>query len=219
MDLVKLTKFYHNKEIHSRVWCFAKILERVSSKTVFPAHFFCCTCSKTSRTEDPFSISVDASPGWIAAPRGEANGWPTGPVRLCSGIRNAGAAQGTPPLPPRNRYGPHGILLVCCQNLWPTVRMKLGHEGWLKQPVTKVMVKIASKEDLSWWVIRDHVKDTNVASSRSVGASPGHKTLPPGWEANSWPTRPVRLCQEMKTMTGKQGEDRQNRKGKKGQAE
>ncbi len=39
-------------------------------------------------------LSVGASPGREPLPpRREANGWPTGPVRLCSGVRNARAPQ------------------------------------------------------------------------------------------------------------------------------
>jgi hypothetical protein len=48
-----------------------------------------------------------------------------------------------------------------------TVRIKLGQEGWLKQPVAKVVARTTSKEDLSWPVIRDHVRVTNVARHRS----------------------------------------------------
>jgi hypothetical protein len=49
------------------------------------------------------------------------------------------SSTGLPPLPPHsNRYGPYGILVVCRINLWPAVRMELGQEGWLKQPVAKI---------------------------------------------------------------------------------
>ncbi len=45
---------------------------------------------------------------------------------------------------------------------WPAVKIELGQEGWLKQPVAKVLVKTVSKEDLLWPVIRNHVGVTNV---------------------------------------------------------
>ncbi len=77
---------------------------------------------------------------------------------------NAGAPQGPPP--PSNRYGPYRILEVCRHNLLSAVRMELGQEGWLKQPVAKVVARTASKEDLLWPVIRDDVGVTNVARQR-----------------------------------------------------
>jgi hypothetical protein len=43
-----------------------------------------------------------------------------------------------PPPPPSNGYGPYWILTVCRINLWPAVRMELGQEGWLNQPVAKI---------------------------------------------------------------------------------
>ncbi len=58
---------------------------------------------------------------------------------------------------------PYGILAVCRHNLWPAVRMELGQEGWRKQLVAKLIAKTTSKEDLSWPVIRDHIRVTNVA--------------------------------------------------------
>jgi hypothetical protein len=66
--------------------------------------------------------------------------------------------------PPRSYgYGPYGILAACCINQWPAVRWELGQEGWLKQPVAKVVTKIASKEDLFWPLIWDQVGVTNAA--------------------------------------------------------
>ncbi len=41
--------------------------------------------------------------------------------------------------------------------------MELGQEGQLKQPVAKVFARTGSKEDLSWLVIRDHIRFTHVA--------------------------------------------------------
>ncbi len=43
-----------------------------------------------------------------------------------------------PPPSPSNGSGPYGILVVFCINLWPAMRMELGQEGWLKQPVAEV---------------------------------------------------------------------------------
>ncbi len=49
-----------------------------------------------------------------------------------------------PSPPPNNGYGPYGILAVCRINLWPAVR--LGQEGWLKQPVAKVRGPIVDND-------------------------------------------------------------------------
>jgi hypothetical protein len=40
--------------------------------------------------------------------------------------------------------------------------MEVGQEGWLKQPVAKVVAKTVSKEDLLRSVNRDHVGVANV---------------------------------------------------------
>ncbi len=56
-------------------------------------------------------------------------------MRHGESMRDAGAPQGSHP---SNGYGPYGILAVCRINLWPAVRMELGQERWLKQPVAKV---------------------------------------------------------------------------------
>jgi hypothetical protein len=49
----------------------------------------CCCCSDTSLTGEPnFIGSVGSSPG--CKPRREANSWPTGPVRLCNGVKLQG---------------------------------------------------------------------------------------------------------------------------------
>ncbi len=57
-------------------------------------------------------------------------GNPSGPVRHGDSVRNVGDPQGFPP--PSNGYWPYGILVVCRINLWPSARMELGQEGWLK---------------------------------------------------------------------------------------
>jgi hypothetical protein len=135
---------------------------------------------------EPSFRSVGAPPGRkLLPPRREANGWPTGAVRMCGGVRIQGSIR--PPPPPSNRYGPYGILVVCRHNLWPTVRMELGQDGWLKQPAAKIFARTTSKEDLSWPVIRDYIGGhqcsgtllTGDPSSRNVGAPLGCELLPP----------------------------------------
>jgi hypothetical protein len=74
-------------------------------------------------------------------------------------------------------------LSVCPINLWPAVRIELGQEGWLKQPVTKVRGPIMAGDQ---------------------GLRRGHQEIPVPevWvhtaaarqEANGSPTGPVRLC-------------------------
>jgi hypothetical protein len=59
------------------------------------------------------------------------------------------------PPPPSNGYVPYRILAVCRINLWPAVRMELGQEGRLKQPVAKVRGSTMP-------VIRDHIRVTTV---------------------------------------------------------
>ncbi len=73
--------------------------------------------------------------------------------------------------------------------------MELGQEGWLKQLVAKVRGPIMAGDQGSHWGHQcSETTLTGDTSSRSVGASLGCETLPPGREANSWLTGPVRLC-------------------------
>jgi hypothetical protein len=96
-----------------------------------------------------------------------------------------------PPPFPTNVYWPYEILAVCRNNLWPVVRMELGQEGRLKQPVAKA---ITNREQRGPIVAGGHgsrqghqCNETSLTgnpSSRRVGASLGCKPLPPRQEAN-----------------------------------
>ncbi len=107
--------------------------------------------------------------------------------------------QGLHRAPPcSNVYGPYGMIVVCRYDLWPAVKMELRQEGRLKQLVAKVVAKTASKEDLLWLVIRDHVRiflcsETSLTGNpvSEVWMHPPGFERPPRWEANS---SPVRKC-------------------------
>jgi hypothetical protein len=113
-------------------------------------------------------------------------------VRHGVSVRNTGAPQGSPPSngygPNRygpngygpngygpNGYGSYGILAVCCINLWPAVRMELGQQGWLKQPVAKVRGTIVAGDQGSR---RGHHCSSNPSSKEWV-ARPGGQTAAP----------------------------------------
>jgi hypothetical protein len=67
----------------------------------------------------------------------------------------------TPPPSPSKGSEPYGILAVCRINLWPAVRMELGQEGWLQQPVDKVRGPIVAGDQGSR---RDHQCTTTTTS-------------------------------------------------------
>jgi hypothetical protein len=83
-----------------------------------------------------------------------------------------------PTPPPCYRYGPYGILAVCHINLWPVVRMELGQEGWLKQPVSKVRGPIVAGDQRSrrGHHCREIVLTGNLSSKVWV-APPGREPL------------------------------------------
>ncbi len=97
--------------------------------------------------------------------------------------------QGLHRAPPcSNVYGPYRMIVVCCYDLWPAVKMELGQKGWLKKPVAKVIAKTASKEDLWWPVIRDHVR-VFLCSETSLTGNPSSRCLgtPPGGGGSNVP--------------------------------
>jgi hypothetical protein len=94
-----------------------------------------------------------------------------------------------------HRYGPYGILGVCRINLWPVVKMELGQEGWLNQPVAEVKGPIVAGDQ--GYCRGHHGSETVLTgnlSSKVWVAPPGHEPLPPvaesqrlvHWTSKTW---------------------------------
>jgi hypothetical protein len=174
------------------------VLYRVLNTKVKLVTYPCKKCSKTALTgETWFHCESGCIPGdanrWL--PRQEANSSPTGPVILCSGKRMQEASQDSPP-PPSNSYTPYRIQAVCRNNLWTPLRIELGQEGWLKQPVAKVRGPILACDQGSR---RGHQCSETALTGETwfhcwEWVHPGDtKRWAPRQEANGLPTRPVTL--------------------------
>ncbi len=166
----------------------AKVVARSRAKRT------CCSwwpglCRVTNVTrhtwqENPVPLQVWVCPQDTnnCPPRREANGWPTGPVRLCSSVRMQELHR--PPPSPSKASGPYRILAmyICDRLQW----LELGQKGWLKQPLAKVVTDHEQRgpmvADDQWSCLCHQYKVTSLTghpSSRSMGATPVMWTAAP----------------------------------------
>jgi hypothetical protein len=123
-----------------------------------------------------WEAAIDAQ-GRVRKPLWEAKGLSQKTGVVTAKRFNSGAPQGS--LPSKGS-GPYEILVVCCINLWPAVRMELGQEGWPKQPVVKVTGTIVASDQGSIWGHQcSETSLTEESQFQKCGCIPGMRTADP----------------------------------------